>query len=67
MYACIPEIGSGLFEGVCTPGNATIHSCDPPLSAKEPEPRPWDSGQKRITSRATVGGALAWGTGKPPP
>ena len=31
MYACIPEIGSGFFEVVRTPSNATAHSCDPPL------------------------------------
>jgi hypothetical protein len=30
MYAYIPKIGSGFFEGVCTPSNATSHSCNPP-------------------------------------
>src|SRR5215216_2032599 len=69
MYACIPENGYGFFEGVCTPRNATAHSCDPPppRNTKEPEPWQWDSGPKWITSRATVDDALAWGRGKPPP
>ena len=31
MYACIPEVGYGFFEGVCAPNVATAHSCDPPL------------------------------------
>jgi hypothetical protein len=30
MYACIPKIGGGFFEGVCTPSNATAHFRDPP-------------------------------------
>jgi hypothetical protein len=30
MYACVPEIGGGFFEGVYAPSNATAHSCDPP-------------------------------------
>src|SRR5215204_46884 len=40
MYACVPENGCGFFEGVCTPSNATAHSCDPPppRNTKEPEP-----------------------------
>jgi hypothetical protein len=61
MYASIPEIGGGFCEGVCTPSNATANSYDPPppRSAKEPEPCQWGSGPKRITCRATVGGALA--------
>jgi len=33
MYACIPEIGGGFFQVVCTPRNATAHSCDPPPPA----------------------------------
>jgi hypothetical protein len=32
MYACIPEIGGGFFEGVRTPSSATAHRRDPPLS-----------------------------------
>jgi hypothetical protein len=60
MYACIPGTGRGFFEGVCTPSNATAHSYDPPQPpTQRPEPRQWDSGPKRITSRATVDGALA--------
>jgi hypothetical protein len=35
-----------------------------PPNTKEPEPQQWDSGPKRITSRATVSGDLAWGRGK---
>jgi hypothetical protein len=35
MYACIPEIGGGFFEGVCEPSNATAHSYDPPLLDRE--------------------------------
>jgi hypothetical protein len=31
MYACIPEIGGGFFEGVCAPSNATAYLNDPPL------------------------------------
>ena len=58
MYACIPEIGGGFFEGVRTPSDATAHSYDPPRSTKNGAP--WQgSGQKRITSRATVSGDLA--------
>jgi hypothetical protein len=30
MYACILEIGCGFFAVVCTPSDATAHSCDPP-------------------------------------
>jgi hypothetical protein len=61
MYACIPDFGGGFFEGLCTPSNATAHSCDPspPRIAREPEPLCQGSGPKWITRRATVGGALA--------
>ena len=30
MYACIHGIGSGFFEAVCTPSNATVNFRDPP-------------------------------------
>jgi hypothetical protein len=30
MYAYIPEIERGFFEGVCTPGKATANIRDPP-------------------------------------
>ena len=30
MYACIPEIGRGFFQGVCAPNNATAYFRDPP-------------------------------------
>jgi len=30
MYACIPEIGRGFFEGVCPPSNTAAHLRDPP-------------------------------------
>ena len=30
MYACIPEVGRGFFEGNCTPSDATALSHDPP-------------------------------------
>jgi hypothetical protein len=30
MYACIPEIERGFFQGVCTPSRATANFCDPP-------------------------------------
>jgi hypothetical protein len=61
MYACIPEIGGGFFEVVCTPSDATANSYDPPpsLSAKGLEPWQWGSGPKWIMRRVTVGGALA--------
>jgi hypothetical protein len=40
MYACIPEIGGGFFEGVCVPGIATAIIRDPPYSAThKPEPQ----------------------------
>jgi hypothetical protein len=65
MYACIPEIGRGFFQGVRAPSNATAHSYDQPRNANEPEPRYWDSGPKWITHRATVDGTLAWGTPLP--
>jgi hypothetical protein len=53
MYACIPEIEGGFFEGVCTPSNATAIFRDPPppRHARGPEPRQWDSGSKWITRR----------------
>src|SRR5215217_8977434 len=63
MYVCILETGRGFFEGVCTPSNATAHSCDPPPTQR-PEPHCQDSGPKKITNRATVDGDLAWGRGK---
>jgi hypothetical protein len=61
MYAYIREAGRGFFEEVCVPSNATAHLYDPPppRKAKEPEPRQWGSGPKRITRRATVDGPLA--------
>jgi hypothetical protein len=67
MYACILEIGGEFFEGVCAPSNAPANFRDPPptLSAKEPEPCRWGSGPIWIMRRLTVGGALAWGRGKP--
>jgi hypothetical protein len=30
MYACIPEIDGGFFEGVCAPCTATAYFRDPP-------------------------------------
>jgi hypothetical protein len=30
MYACVPKIERGFFEGVYAPSNATAHSYDPP-------------------------------------
>jgi hypothetical protein len=61
MYACTQETGGEFFVGVCTPSNATANFHDPPspCNTKEPEPWQWDSGPKRIISRATVDGALA--------
>jgi hypothetical protein len=61
MYACIPEIGGGFFEGVRAPSNATAHSYDPPppRNAREPEPHRQGSGSKKITLRAIVDGVLA--------
>jgi hypothetical protein len=60
MYACVPEVGCGFFEGVCEPSDATTHSCDPPppRNAREPEPHCQGSGPKWITRRASVDGAL---------
>jgi hypothetical protein len=56
MYAYISENGGGSFDGVCAPSKATAHSYDPPptRNTKEPEPHCQGSGQKRITSRASV-------------
>jgi hypothetical protein len=61
MYACLHESWAGFFEGVCAPSNATanFHDPPPPRNTKEPEPHWQGSGPKRITSRATVSGALA--------
>jgi hypothetical protein len=69
MYACVLGTERGFFEGLCEPSNASAYSYDPPPppNTKEPEPRQWDSGPKKITSRATVDGVLAWGRGKPQP
>jgi len=30
MYACIPEIGLGFFEGVCALATPALESSDPP-------------------------------------
>ena len=61
MYACIPQIGGGFFEGVCTLSNAPANFSDPPppRNTKEPEPDCRDSGPKRTTRYATVSGDLA--------
>ena len=61
MYACIRGIWRGFFQGACTPVNATANFRDPPPppNTKEPEPWQWDSGPKRIISRATLDGPLA--------
>ena len=69
MYACIHETWIGFIEGVRTLSNATAIFCDPPppRNTREPEPRYWNSGPKRVMRRATVEGGLAWGRGKPPP
>ena len=68
-HACIHEDWAGFFEVVCTPSTITANFRDPPppRNTKGPEPWLWGSGLKRITRRATVGGALAWGRGRPPP
>ena len=34
MYAYIPEIGCGFFEGVCPPSNATVNLRDSPLDSR---------------------------------
>ena len=44
MYACIPEIGGGFFEGVCTLTQPPFLRPTPPRNTKEPEPWQWDSG-----------------------
>ena len=54
----MPKFAAGFFAGVCAPSNATAIFRDPP-NTKEPEPWQRGSGPKRITSHATVGGALA--------
>jgi hypothetical protein len=61
MYAYIREAWRGFFEGVCTPSNATAHLDDPPppRNAREPEPRQWGSGARRITSHPSAYGPLA--------
>jgi hypothetical protein len=60
MYACISDIEGGFFEGVCTPSNATAHSCDPPPPPNTNTRVPTTGLRpKRITSRATVDEALA--------
>jgi hypothetical protein len=38
MYACIPEIERGFFEGVCTLSNATANFRDPPLPPLDSPP-----------------------------
>ena len=35
MYACVPEIGGGFFEGVCPASSAAAHLCDPPPTASQ--------------------------------
>jgi hypothetical protein len=69
MYACIRRIGRGFFEVVCAPSNSTaiFHDPPPPGNIREPEHHCQGSRPKKITSRSTVGGALAWGRGKPSP
>ena len=57
----MPKFAAGFFAGVCTPCNATAHSCDPPSprSTKEPKPHCQGSGPMWIMRRVTVSGALA--------
>ena len=40
MYACIPEIGCGFFEGVCTLSNASAIFRDPPHTATQKDRSP---------------------------
>ena len=53
MYACIPEIGGGYFEGVCAPSHVTANSYDPPHPATH-KPEPWQWGPARRGSLATL-------------
>ena len=48
MYACVHEIGSGFFEGVYAPSDASANFRDPPpaRNAREPEPHCQGSGPK---------------------
>jgi hypothetical protein len=58
MYACISVIGYGFFEGVCTPSDATAHSCDPPPpgNAREPEPHWQGSGPRSYPTKLLLMG-----------
>ena len=38
MYACMPEIGRGFFEGVCAPCKTTVNFRDPPPPIRELTP-----------------------------
>jgi len=67
MYAGLPKICCGFFERVCLPSNATAHFRDPPPPRNtKTGALAGGSGPKRITSRATVDGALAGGRRRPP-
>jgi hypothetical protein len=51
MYACIRGTGRGFFEGVCTPSNATAHSCDPPYPVTGKNRSPGNGTPARSRSR----------------
>jgi hypothetical protein len=50
MYACIPEIGGGFFEGVRTPSNATANFRDPPHPTTQKDRSPGNGTPARCGS-----------------
>jgi hypothetical protein len=60
MYACMPEIERGLFEGVCAPSNATATFRDPPHSPSQENRSPIARTPARRGSRAALPSAVLW-------
>jgi hypothetical protein len=56
MYACTSEVVGGIFEGVCTPSNATANFRDLPPPATQKNRSPANGAPIRRGSRA----ALPW-------
>ena len=55
MYACIPEIGCGFFEGVSTPSNATANFRNPPPpSLKRRLVLPYSKCSGQVFARNTI-------------
>jgi hypothetical protein len=61
------RLGADFSIGCAHPAMQPPISATHPHPNKRPEARYWDSGPKSVTRLSSVGGALAWGRGKPSP